>query len=516
MLERQGMASTAVSTIAAARAQLTARSFDLVVTEVCLPDGTGAELTEYLRRRAPQIAAILVNGQAGGMVPSDALADRVDDYVARPFTSEQFAIAVSRAIRRKAERGAALAKSRADLAEDVLECLIRAGRFRDEETAEHVERVSRSCALIARSLGWSAADCATLRMASAMHDIGKVGVPDAVLRKPGKLTASERTRMERHARIGREILSGSRDPVLHMAATIAGSHHERMDGKGYPDHLAGEDIPLVGRITAVADVFDALTHDRVYRPALTSEAALDIMQAGDGTQFDPHIFAAFREVLLQVEQVSALYADTHAPELEPSDDEVVELPLRVLIIEDHGAVARGLALLLRREGMEVAGTAATLAEAEHLVDTHAADVAILDATLHGQSALGLIPKARARGMKVLLYTGGTLGDADQADGVASKSGGPAELIHAVREVAAGRSPTDRRVLGRAGRGLLTAREREIVAFLAQGVSGDNIAGLLFLSVHTVRTHIRNAMAKTKATTHAHLVALATETGEISP
>ena len=237
------------------------------------------------------------------------MAEGVDDFLTRPFSGEQLAIAVARALRRRAERIGALVQSQAGVAEDVLDCLIKAGRFRDEETSEHVERVSRTCGLIAQNLGWSAADCGTLRAASAMHDIGKVGVPDAVLRKPGKLTAHERAMIERHAQIGYDILSGSSDSVLELAATIAISHHERIDGKGYPKGLAGDDIPLEGRITAVADVFDALTHDRVYRSAASSEDALKMMQAGDGTQFDSRMLAAFRAVLPQVEEVGALYPD---------------------------------------------------------------------------------------------------------------------------------------------------------------------------------------------------------------
>ncbi len=515
LLEQQGLVATAASGLAAARAALGVEAFDLVVSDLRLPDGAGAELTDHLRQHATETATILVDGEAAHNDAAAALADGVDDYLPRPFTGEQLAIAVTRALRRRAERIAARGKTQTDLAEDVLDCLIRAGRFRDEETSEHVERVSRSCGLIARELGWSITDCGTLRVASSMHDIGKVGVPDAVLRKPGKLTVRERTSIERHAEIGHEILSGSGDGVLEMAATIAISHHERIDGKGYPKALAGDEIPLVGRITAVADVFDALTHDRVYRSAATAETALEIMEAGDGTQFDSEILAAFRKVLPEVEQVRELYPDMRWQEDPQANGDP---PLRVLVIEDHGAVARGLELLLRREGMEVAGTAATLAEAEQLVEKRAADVAILDINLGDENGSELIPKARAHGIKVLLYTGGTvpaLTNGDRADGVASKSGGPAELIKAVREVAAGRSHTDSRVLERTHQVVLTPREREIIGFLAEGVSGEKIADQLFLSSHTVRTHIRNAMAKTNAKTRAHLVALATDNGEIT-
>ena len=494
--------------------------FDLVLSDLHLRDGTAVELTDHLKQQAHNTATILVGTRTSDNGATVALVDGVDDYLTRPFSSEQLAIAVTRALRRRSERMGAEGKSQTELAEDVLDCLIRAGRFRDEETSEHVERVSRSCGLIARQLGWSVTDCGTLRVASAMHDIGKVGVPDAVLRKPGKLTTRERASIERHAEIGHEILGGSGDAVLELAATIALSHHERIDGTGYPKGLSGDDIPLVGRITAVADVFDALTHDRVYRSAETAEAALEIMGAGDGTQFDSSILAAFRAVLPEVQQVRELYPDAQGIDRDPRVDGATEPALRVMIIEDHGAVARGLALLLRREGMEVAGTAATLAEAEQLIEKRAADVAILDVNLGGDNSLGLIPKARAHGLKILLYTGGTLpaprSDAEKADGIASKAGGPLELVKAVRDVAAGRSPTDSRVLERSHESLLTSREREIIGFLAKGVSGEAIAEQLFLSAHTVRTHIRNAMAKTHAKTRAHLVAVATDAGEVTP
>jgi two-component system response regulator RpfG len=191
--------------------------------------------------------------------------------------------------------------------QEVFACLARAGRFRDEETAEHVERMSRSCALIARELQFSPRACTNLMIASAMHDIGKIGVPDAVLLKPGPLNSKERAMIERHPEIGHQILSGLRDPVMQLAATIALTHHERVDGRGYPCHLRGRRIPLPGRIAAVADVFDALTHDRVYRPALSIDDALSVMRAGRGTQFDPRVLDAFAAALSQILENERLF-----------------------------------------------------------------------------------------------------------------------------------------------------------------------------------------------------------------
>jgi PAS domain S-box-containing protein len=171
--------------------------------------------------------------------------------------------------------------------------LSRAAEFRDDDTGAHIEHVSRYCGLIAARLGLDRERCDQLRIASPMHDVGKIGVADAILRKPGPLDAAERTEMERHAGIGHSILAGSGLELLELAATIAWTHHERFDGSGYPRALAGDEIPLVGRIAAVADVFDALTTDRVYRPAYSYDQAVAIMRAGRDSHFDPRVLDAF-------------------------------------------------------------------------------------------------------------------------------------------------------------------------------------------------------------------------------
>jgi putative two-component system response regulator len=167
--------------------------------------------------------------------------------------------------------------------------------------------MSRTCALIARELRFGVRDRANLRIASAMHDIGKIGIPDAVLLKPAALDASERAIIERHPEIGYQILAGPRDPTMRLAATIALTHHERVDGCGYPRGLCGDEIPLAGRIAAVADVFDALTHDRVYRPAMAVDSAVSILRDGRGTQFDACVVDAFERVLSEVVALQRRY-----------------------------------------------------------------------------------------------------------------------------------------------------------------------------------------------------------------
>ena len=171
---------------------------------------------------------------------------------------------------------------------------------RDAETGSHIERMGRYCALLASKLGWSEAECELLRIASPLHDVGKIAIPDSVLQKPGALTPEERERMQEHAAIGHRILAGSDSPLLDLAARIALTHHEKWDGSGYPRGLAGEDIPLEGRIAAVADVFDALTSDRVYRPAMSLDDAFRILTEGRGSHFDPEIIDAFFSSLDEV------------------------------------------------------------------------------------------------------------------------------------------------------------------------------------------------------------------------
>ena len=177
--------------------------------------------------------------------------------------------------------------------EETVRRLAAAAESRDSSSARHVERMSQICELIARRLGLEEPFCDAIRTASTLHDIGKIGVADAILLKPGSLTDAERAEMEQHAAIGHRILAGSGSELLDLAASIALTHHERYDGTGYPNGLVADAIPIEGRIAAVADVFDALTSDRVYRRAYPVEAALEIMRDGRGSQFDPSVLDVF-------------------------------------------------------------------------------------------------------------------------------------------------------------------------------------------------------------------------------
>lgn len=201
-----------------------------------------------------------------------------------------------------AERTQELDAARAE----TLKRLAIAAEYRDDETYQHTERVGAMAAEIGARLGLPAGQITLLRLAAPLHDVGKLAIPDRVLLKPGKLSAGEWEVMKTHAELGSRLLSGSNSPVLQMAAVIAVTHHERWDGTGYPKGLSAEAIPLVGRVVAVADVFDALTHVRPYKPAWTVERAIQEIERGAGGQFDPRVVAAFltlrQETLLTEER----------------------------------------------------------------------------------------------------------------------------------------------------------------------------------------------------------------------
>lgn len=227
------------------------------------------------------------------------------------------------------QRTAELENSRRDL----IHCLARAAEYRDDDTGQHVLRVGRYTRLIAQSLGLPEEIVETLEQAALLHDIGKIGIPDAVLLKPGRLTEDEFEMMQkhpgfgkriltsfntdeektiqRHAQVGAHILEVGSSRILDMARTIALTHHERWDGSGYPLGLKGADIPLVGRIVAVADVFDALSSRRSYKQAFPLDECFRIMQESRGTHFDPQVLDAFLGIRDQVVQVQISYADEH-------------------------------------------------------------------------------------------------------------------------------------------------------------------------------------------------------------
>jgi PAS domain S-box-containing protein len=208
--------------------------------------------------------------------------------------------ALVEAERREAEHAELLEKAVEERTRDLLDAraktlkrLALAAEYRDDDTFEHTERVGVTAADIAGELGMDSEQIEILRLAAPLHDVGKIGIPDSILLKPGKFTPEEYEVMKTHTELGARLLAGSGSPVLQMATVIAQNHHERWDGTGYPAGLAGDATPLVGRIVAVADVFDALTHERPYKRAWSVEDSLAEIRRGAGTQFDSRVVDAF-------------------------------------------------------------------------------------------------------------------------------------------------------------------------------------------------------------------------------
>ena len=295
---------------AEARTLLARRGFSLVICDVNMPGESGTELTSWIREHHPDVPVLMATGIDDPELAQSVLQIGAYGYMVKPFKRHEVQINVANALHRSRleienrdhralleqrvqERTQELRRSR----EETIRRLSLAIEFRSRETGEHVERIGSGAALIARRMRVNPGRSELIRLAAPLHDVGKIGIPDDILLKPGALTTAERELMQDHAEFGYRLLTGSGSDMLETAATIAWTHHERWDGAGYPRGLAGEAIPIQGRLIAVMDVFDALTHDRVYRPAMTLDEALTILREGRGTHFDPNVLDAFLETL---------------------------------------------------------------------------------------------------------------------------------------------------------------------------------------------------------------------------
>jgi putative two-component system response regulator len=197
---------------------------------------------------------------------------------------------------------------------EIVHRLAQAAEHRDNETGSHIVRMSHYAVVLGRAAGMTEEECDILLHATPMHDVGKLGIPDRILLKPGKLDADEWEIMKQHTVIGAQLLSNSQSPVLQMGEAIALTHHERWDGSGYPNLLAGEDIPLVGRICAIADVFDALSSKRCYKVPWPLEKVLQELRSLSGIQFDPRLVEMFDELLPVIMDIQRTHADSATPQ----------------------------------------------------------------------------------------------------------------------------------------------------------------------------------------------------------
>jgi putative two-component system response regulator len=306
MLEASGLRCAYAGSVAEARALLAELPFALVLCDINLPGSSGLDLLAELTPRSPDIATVMVTGRDDPELAGETLEGGAYGYLTKPFSHNALLIQVRNALHRRRlelERRdyeqlleETVARRTEQLRHAYEETVLRLGRaieYHDGETGAHVERVGAYARSIARALGLPEQRAELLRLAAPLHDIGKIAVRESVLLKPGRLSEEERTEMQRHAEAGHELLDGSGNELLELAATIAWTHHERWDGSGYPRGLRGEEIPLEGRIVAVADVFDALATDRPYRRRLEVVDARAWIVAERGVGFDPRVVDAF-------------------------------------------------------------------------------------------------------------------------------------------------------------------------------------------------------------------------------
>ncbi|CAK0766989.1 putative two-component system response regulator [Gammaproteobacteria bacterium] len=286
---------------------LTARP-DLILLDINMPYLDGYQVMEQLKKLndplLPPIVILTAHYNKEHLLR--ALAAGARDFVSKPFDRNELLMRVRNLL--DAQRVHRLMHDQKNLLEkmvlerteelcrtrlQVVQWLGRAAEYRDEETGKHILRMSHMSALIAHAAGWSQADHELILHASPMHDIGKIGIPDAILLKPGKFEPREWEIMKTHTTIGGKLLDGDDSDLMHMARDIALTHHEKWDGSGYPHGLVGIAIPQAGRIAALADVFDALTSVRPYKKAWTVEAAVKLIQENRGSHFDPDLVEVF-------------------------------------------------------------------------------------------------------------------------------------------------------------------------------------------------------------------------------
>ena len=304
-----------------ALAQMQLVTPDLIISDYRMPGMDGVEFTRRVRAEhlLADVPIIIVTVVEDRQIRYQALENGATDFLTRPIDPQECRarclnlLALRRSQKTISQRAqwledqVQLATSEVRTRErETLMKLAKAGEYRDEETGNHIIRMSRYARLIAEELKLTAMECDEIEAASPMHDIGKIGIPDHILLKPGRHTPEEREIMRRHPLIGHNILAGSPSRFLQMGAVIALGHHEKFDGSGYPQGLAGEAIPLPARIAAVADVFDALTSNRPYKSAWTFQEALNHIQSESGKHFDPACVRAFE---LRIDTVATIMRD---------------------------------------------------------------------------------------------------------------------------------------------------------------------------------------------------------------
>lgn len=297
---------------------------DLILLDINMPHLDGFEVMAQLKALDDALfpPVVILTAQHGRDFLLRALNVGARDFISKPFDRNELLARVRNML--DAQLAHRLLYDQKDVLDEmvrvrtdelhrtrlqVVQRLGRAAEYRDNETGNHILRMSHISALLAKSIGWNKADCELILHASPMHDIGKIGIPDHILLKPGKFEPEEWETMKTHALIGANILEGDDSDLMKSAREIALTHHEKWDGSGYPYGLSGEAIPLAGRIAALADVFDALTSVRPYKKAWTVEAAVGLIKENRGIHFDPYLVDVFLEQLTEILNICKFFSE---------------------------------------------------------------------------------------------------------------------------------------------------------------------------------------------------------------
>ena len=290
---------------------------EIILLDIMMPDMDGYEVCHLLKQepRTRPIPVIFITAMTGIEEEKRGFELGAVDYITKPLSPPIVLARVrtqlqiydqNRALEEKVkQRTSELDQSRLE----IIRRLGRAAEYRDNETGLHVIRMSYYSRIIAKGIGMDDNEADIILNAAPMHDVGKIGIPDTILLKPGPLDDAERTIMQKHAEFGAEIIGEHENILLKSARSAALTHHERWDGKGYPAGLAGEDIPVIGRILAIADVFDALLSDRPYKKAWPLERALELMRNEAGSHFDPQLVRVFMNGIDEVKEIMKTHAD---------------------------------------------------------------------------------------------------------------------------------------------------------------------------------------------------------------
>lgn len=405
----------------------------VVLLDLRMPDVNGFEILDAARKdpELHHIPIIILTASTDAEHKLKALELGATDFLGKPVDASELVLRLRNTLAAKvyqdrlqqysAELEAEVRRRTLELEyarHEAIHCLARAAEIRDDDTGHHVLRVGRYAGIIARKFGFDDIYVETIELAAQLHDVGKIGVSDRILLKPGKLSDAELEQVKRHCEFGARIMQPSPigvfeamglgqnrfcSPIMNMAHTIAATHHERWDGTGYPRGLRGEAIPIEGRITAVADVFDALSSERPYKEAFSHGSVLKVLEAGRGTHFDPRVLDAFLDGLDEIRDVEEFLMQ---PSSSPDDASVAACGnrpdhtpslagKRILLVDDETTTVAVLGAILQDAGCKSILTTTEPQNVVEIAETERPDLLLLDLHMPGKSGFDVLRHLRS-------------------------------------------------------------------------------------------------------------------------